>query len=70
MIEAGLMILGGMALAAGSISLGYWMGRNSAERPLVSDAMRHDPGPVADEEDIFREAMSGPEPKSYPTIQE
>ena len=47
------------------VLLGYWMGRNSAERPMISEAQQRpfDPGSTdePDHDDIFRDAMSDPE---------
>ena len=51
--------------------IGYWMGRNSAERPFLSEAQpRHtDQGPTDESQvDVFRDAMQGADDKRIPTI--
>ena len=53
-----------IAISIACVLLGYWMGRNSAERPLVTEAQQRpfDPGPTNEPEhdDIFRDAMTDP----------
>ena len=51
-------------LCLGSLGLGYWMGRNSSERPFRSDLNPkvHDQGGSAEpEDDPFYAAMALPE---------
>jgi len=51
-------------LCLGSLGLGYWMGRNSSERPFRSDMnpKEHDQGSAAEPEgDPYFDAMALPE---------
>ena len=56
------------------IAAGYWMGRNSAERPLIqnTEPARADQGSTEEPEhgDIFKEALEEPivDEKAVPTI--
>jgi len=66
--------LAGVAIGFVGILLGYWMGRNSAERPFVQNTQPAQADQGSTEEpggDIFTEAMVEPpekEEKGIPTI--
>ncbi len=63
------------AIAVGCVLLGYWMGRNSTERPMISEAqppLHKDQGSKDEPEygDLFRDAMAGQEDGRIATVKE
>jgi len=64
-----LIFLLGIGFAA--LITGYWMGRNSAEKPIISrESKTFDPGPTDEPEegDIFREALEDGKDRRMPTF--
>ena len=59
-----------------SLVIGYAMGRNSADKPVLSHPfptiLPFDPGStnMSSDSDIFRQAMEGPDDKRVATIKE